>query len=185
MIYLMRHGQDDENYIGGWSDVNITPIGIKEVENTARWLKENLDIKKILSSDITRAKQTSFIVSNYLDVPLKHTMFLREQTKGDLNGMLKEIAIKEYPSYFDNPTPIDVYPNGESLKDLYNRIKELLPYIYDLEDETLIITHRGVINMIYYLLNNIELDMNKNRFDVSTASVHELNKSLNRIRRIK
>ena len=23
MIYLMRHGLDDENYIGGWSEVDL------------------------------------------------------------------------------------------------------------------------------------------------------------------
>ena len=28
MIYLMRHGQDDENYIGGWSDVSLLSEGI-------------------------------------------------------------------------------------------------------------------------------------------------------------
>ena len=31
MIYLMRHGQDDENYIGGWSDVSLIPEGIVQV----------------------------------------------------------------------------------------------------------------------------------------------------------
>ena len=57
--------------------------------------------------------------------------------------------------------------------DLYKRIERLLPWILK-QDKTLIITHRGVINMLYYILKNIELDMNKTQFDVTYASVHEL-----------
>ncbi len=33
-----------------------------------------------------------------------------------------------------------------------------------IEDGTLLVTHRGVINMIYLILNNIELDMDKKQF---------------------
>lgn len=28
MLYLMRHGLDDENYVGGWSDVGLVSKGI-------------------------------------------------------------------------------------------------------------------------------------------------------------
>ena len=38
--------------------------------------------------------------------------------------------------------------------------------------------------MIYYLLNDIELDMNKERFDVTHASIHELDIKSKKIRRI-
>ena len=31
MIYLIRHGLDDEKYIGGWSDVDLTIVGRKQV----------------------------------------------------------------------------------------------------------------------------------------------------------
>ena len=32
MIYLLRHGLDDESKIGGWSDVSLTEDGIKQVK---------------------------------------------------------------------------------------------------------------------------------------------------------
>ena len=54
-----------------------------------------------------------------------------------------------------------------------------------MEDDTLLITHRGVINMIYYILNNKELDLNKKQFGVVTASVHEFDKENNTIKRIR
>lgn len=54
-----------------------------------------------------------------------------------------------------------------------------------MEDETLLVTHRGNINMIYYLLYGIPLDMDKTRFDVDHASIHELDMNLRKIRRVK
>ena len=69
------------------------------------------------------------------------------------------------------------------MKEFYQRIKEYLPKLYDL-DNNLIVTHRGVINMLYFLLNNIDLDMNKERFDVTHGSIHKLNIKEKKIERI-
>ena len=96
MIYLMRHGQDDENYIGGWSDVSLIPEGIVQVNENANWIKENLNIKFILCSDVKRAVQTATIVSDILDMSFIETSELREQSKGLLNGVLRTEADKEY-----------------------------------------------------------------------------------------
>ena len=85
----------------------------------------------------------------------------------------------------DNVLVDTVYPEGESLRDLYIRIKSYLDRIMKLEDNTLLVTHRGVINMIYYILYNKELDMNKKQFKVDHASVHELDKENRLIRRVK
>ena len=81
MIYLMRHGEDNESFIGGWSNGFLTPTGIVHVYNTSIWLKENLKISNILSSDIIRAKQTAQIVKTNLNVPLTYSSNLREQNK--------------------------------------------------------------------------------------------------------
>lgn len=39
MIYLLRHGLDDENYIGGWSDISLTEEGIKQVQYATKFLE--------------------------------------------------------------------------------------------------------------------------------------------------
>ena len=58
MIYLLRHGLDDESFIGGWSDVDLISAGIKQVENTRDYIVDNkLLINNIISSDIKRAKE--------------------------------------------------------------------------------------------------------------------------------
>ena len=185
MIYLMRHGQDDENYIGGWSDVSLLPEGIVQVNESAKWIKDNLGIKLILCSDVKRAVETAQIVSNVLDMSYIQTSELREQSKGKLNGVLRTEADKKYHELLSNVTVDTVYPEGESLRDLYNKMLIYIEKIREMEDDTLLITHRGVINMIYYILYGKGLDMDKKQFGVETASVHEFNVEENVIRRIR
>lgn len=172
MIYLMRHGQDDETKIGGWSDGDLTLCGKKQVNLTGVY-NYDLEVDKIIASDIKRCQTTAQIMQYHLRKPIIYDDRLREQNKGDLNGM---DLLEANEKYFDLLSDVKIttcYPNGESLLDLYKRIERLLPWILK-QDKTLIITHRGVINMLYYILKNIELDMNKTQFDVTYASVHEL-----------
>ena len=185
MIYLMRHGQDNEDYIGGWSELSLIEKGIVEVNESANWIKDNLNIKFIMCSDIKRAVETAEIVSSILDVSYVETSELREQSKGLLNGVLKSVADSKYGHLLSNVEVDTVYPNGESLRDLYNKMEKYVDKIREMEDDTLLITHRGVINMIYYILNNKELDMDKKQFGVVTASVHEFDKENNTIKRIR
>jgi len=182
----MRHGQDDETYVGGWSNVSLLKEGEEEVRLSALWIKDNLDIKRIICSDIYRAIQTAKIVSDIINIPYELNSSLREQNKGLLNGILKSDAYTKYPGYTDDEITIDtVFPEGESLRNLYERMKIYLKEILKLQDDTLLITHRGVINMIYFILNNKELDMDKKQFGVNTASIHELNQKKKIIKKVR
>ena len=185
MIYLMRHGQDDESYIGGWSDVSLIQKGVHEVNLTGEWIKDNLNISSIQCSDVKRALETANIISDILGLPYELNNNLREQNKGDLNGVLRTNLSSSDLVYTSSKSVDMVYPNGESLRDLYNRMKMYLNQIMLMDDNTLLITHRGVINMIYYILYDKELDMNKKQFGVVTASVHELDKDLKLIKNVR
>lgn len=185
MIYLIRHGLDDESYIGGHSNIDLVDVGVKQVNELGIWLcSQHFDIRNIYTSDVKRAVTTANIINNYLNVPVINTKELRELDKGMLTGMKKEIAEVKYPEYMNIDSIYNKYPNGESMFDLYLRIKCLLLDISKY-DRGILVTHRGVINMIYYLLNNDGLDMNKGRYGVEHASVHEFDIEKSRIRRIK
>ena len=41
MIYLMRHGQDNEDYIGGWSELSL----IEEIPNVAEGIEKYYGFK--------------------------------------------------------------------------------------------------------------------------------------------
>lgn len=64
MIYLIRHGLDDEAYVGGYSDVSLLEEGKKEIQNIACFIKNNLSIEKIYTSDIKRAIETVNYLKN-------------------------------------------------------------------------------------------------------------------------
>lgn len=186
MIYLLRHGLDDENHIGGWSDLDLLPEGIEQVQNTLNdMISKGIKIKKVVSSDIKRAVTTANMVKEKYNLPeVIIDEIFREQNKGVMNGMLKSEADKLYPNFSENALIDTVYPDGESLLNLYKRIKENLDYILSLDDDTLIVTHRGVINMIYYILTNTPLDMNKKQFGVTHATLHVLDKKTLSIRKV-
>ena len=64
LIYLMRHGQDDEVYVGGWSKVSLIPEGIEEVKESGIWIRDNLHIEEIICSDVLRAQESAQIVGD-------------------------------------------------------------------------------------------------------------------------
>lgn len=183
MIYLMRHGLDDENYIGGWSDIDLTSEGKKQIiQSTVFIIKNKLPITKIISSDIKRAVTTSEIVNKKLKVPIFYSNKIRELDKGIYTGLLKNTLTEKDISFIKNLTIYDKYPEGESMLELYKRMKLFLSTLK--EDDVLLITHRGVINMFYYILNDIFVDMNKEKFGVEHGSIHEMNIDKKLIRRI-
>ena len=66
-IYLIRHGKDDGNYRGGWSDRPIIDEGIRQVKKLADYLEskqKEYKIEKIISSDLLRARQTTEIIKD-------------------------------------------------------------------------------------------------------------------------
>ncbi len=175
MIYLLRHGLDDERFIGGWSNVSLTTTGIKQIRDTIQFMKTHrIKFRRIYSSDITRAKETARLVSNAYGVPIEWDKRLRELDKGLMTGLRQGQANRHFPEYAKT-VPIDKrYPKGESLLDLYKRQKEVLDWLLSMDD-ALIVTHRGPINMYYFELTGEELITDKTKFGVTHGSLHELN----------
>ena len=82
MLYLLRHALDDEKYVGSWSDVSILKSEEEKVKLQAKYIKDNLKITNIYSSDIKRAQQTAEIVAKELNKKVLLDKNLREQNKG-------------------------------------------------------------------------------------------------------
>ena len=184
MIYILRHGLDDEKFIGGWSEVELVPEGIEQVKKTIAFMKnEQIKFDKIYSSDIKRAKQTALLVAQeFYREPILDSRF-RELDKGDLTGLDKVEAEMLYPDYIHNVAIDTRYPNGESMVDMYKRQKEVLEWLLE-QDNILIVTHRGPINMYYFALNEIPLSNDKKRFGVKHATLHELDPKQKVLRKI-
>lgn len=71
-IYLIRHGQDQDNANGilnGRRDRPLTELGIKQANEIASKIKEaGLKFDIIYSSPLQRAYQTAYIISDFLDI---------------------------------------------------------------------------------------------------------------------
>ena len=178
--YLIRHGKDDERYRGGWSDLGLIEEGEKQASQLAYFLKENQQeypISKIISSDLKRAVQTAKAIQKQLNVPMILSENWREINNGDLAGMLNSVASEKYPGLFFNTLRMDeCYPNGESPINFFNRIKDTF---YELlkkqtNDKVAIVTHSGVINVIYHIVKNIEWSNKNKSFPVKNVSLNVL-----------
>ena len=185
MIYFLRHALDDERYVGSWSNVPILEEEKAKVKERALFIKDTLPIKRIISSDILRARQTAEIVGKELSLPVELDKNLREQNKGTLTGRLKTTLTPTERALIDHQQVTTSFPEGETLIDVYKRIRDYLVKINEYGDDSLVVTHRGVINMLYYILEDIPVDMNKKRFGVDHLSLHEYDVDKRLIRRIK
>ncbi len=181
-IIFVRHGKDDDNYRGGWSSVDLTPEGILQAENLAKYLSENknyYNISHIVTSDLQRALTTSEIISNELNIPVSKDEKLREINNGSLAGMPNNEADILYPElYFSSLDMNEKYPNGESPNEFFERIKIwfnnfLVEHKNDTEN-IMVVTHGGVINIIYHIMNGIEWSNKNKSFKVGNCSLNVL-----------
>ncbi len=166
MNYFFRHGEDDECYVGGWGRTSLTSNGINQVKSV-RNLLLNYDIKRIVSSDLVRARETAILINELLDVDVIYSSLLREINKGILNGIELTLAMEKYREYLNMIDIRKKYPLGESLLDFYERVKSL-----EEEDNTLYITHRGFINMMYMIKNGDDISY-LSKYDIPHASLHK------------
>lgn len=175
-IDLLRHGEDEQDKLGGWSDNHLTPNGIMQVDEISVHLNKDYDI--IISSDIVRTRETAEIIASKLSKEIIFNEKLREINNGDLKNLTKEEFNNMYPGlYFSALSMNQAYPNGESPNDFYVRIKDALLEILNkyTGKKLLIITHGGVITIIQCLLNGWKYS-NLLKITVPHASLVKLNK---------
>ena len=160
ILYLVRHGQDDSSVRGGWSNSPLTGEGVRQAQALAKdiiFLKNQLNIARIISSDLPRALQTAQPTADALNLPIELNPQLREVNNGELAGMKNDLALVRYPGLFWNTLSWeDHYPGGESPKEFMERIelawKQLSFELIQENKNVLLFTHSGVIHVIRHLI---------------------------------
>lgn len=133
---LVRHGESESNIlnaVSGWPEKtkhHLTLRGRVQVEKLAHVLgKQRVDL--IISSDITRTKETREILSEKIEGErVSFDKRLREIDTGDFNGCHDTKYRNYYKSDIEKFTKQP--PNGESLSDLRARVFGLL---HELEEK--------------------------------------------------
>lgn len=135
-LALVRHGESEWNKKGlwtGWTDVPLNEKGREEGKKAGEALKDiKLDIA--YTSKLKRAKETldEILKELNLKIPVIENDALREKNYGDYTGKNKwEIKKQVGSEEFQKIRRSWDYqlPNGESLKDVYNRV---VPYYQEI-----------------------------------------------------
>lgn len=128
-LILVRHGETDLNKQGrylGHSNPSLNEQGLVQAHNIAHHLKGE-DIDFILSSDLSRALETSMIISSMAHIPIKITPSLREIDFGEWEGSTFEEIQINYPQVFaewlKDPFKLRI-PGGETGEELNTRVIE-------------------------------------------------------------
>ncbi|MBT2282951.1 histidine phosphatase family protein [Paenibacillus polymyxa] len=149
-ILLIRHADFHNKHLtGGWTDTNITDIGIQQTEALAKKLSYETSIDVIISSTLKRAEETSRLLSDLLGV----ARILENRVKTINNGVLawktkQEARLMRIEDKLSNPEfKID---GGESLREFNERIVTVFnELISSYRHKTiLIVTHGRVIQAI-------------------------------------
>ncbi|MFA5644248.1 MAG: 2,3-diphosphoglycerate-dependent phosphoglycerate mutase [Patescibacteria group bacterium] len=102
-IVLIRHGQSEWNKKGlftGWTDVDLTPLGVKQAKEAGQILKKNnyyFDL--CYTSFLKRAIKTLDIIleeMNLVWLPVVKDWRLNEKHYGDLQGLNKKEMAKKF-----------------------------------------------------------------------------------------
>jgi 2,3-bisphosphoglycerate-dependent phosphoglycerate mutase len=132
-LVIVRHGQslwNKENRFTGWVDIDLSEQGLEEAKKAGEKLK-GMHFDMAFTSDLIRAQRTLEIILKEIgqeDIPVTEDQALNERMYGDLQGMNKDEARKQFGveqvhiwrRSFDTPPPA-----GESLKDTAARV---IPY---------------------------------------------------------
>jgi len=161
VCYLVRHGKDDETVRGGWSRFGLSDEGKAQVRNLVDHIAANqneLMIARLYSSDLPRAVETAMPISKELNLEVDFKAEFREINNGALAGMPNDIADEKYPGIFWNALGWDeTYPQGESPHIFYERIKAAWQRFSETASRdgknAILVTHGGVINVIYSLID--------------------------------
>lgn len=183
-IYFIRHGLDDEGYRGGWSQRGLVVEGFRQSQKLGRYLKEHqslYNVHRIISSDLQRALDTAGEIAAELQLPVESCSSWRETNNGVIAGLPNEIANERFPGlYFSGLRMDERYPGGESPLEFYTRIKEVFTTLSEEQARsnparnTIVVTHGGVINVVYHLVRGLEWANKPKLFPAAYTSLHKM-----------
>jgi uncharacterized phosphatase len=166
---LFRHGQTDWNInflLQGVTDIPMNATGFEQVKLAAKALnKDDWDI--VLTSPLTRARQTAEIISNELgfDQVLEETLLI-ERSFGEAEGLSHE----QWKTKFAN---LDEIPGGESKTQLLTRSQLLLDSVSEkfAGKRVLAISHGALIRTLIAIASSNQLPRDGERLGNASLNI--------------
>ena len=141
-VHLIRHGETEQNVLKVWQGHTDTPLnktGLRQAKLLASRLKDSN--ATVYSSNLKRASETASFLSKKIE--LRET--LREINVGDFTGMPVGQTFSSNNEIFQSLQNNSYqFPNGETVKEFKQRVKDELEYIFgNIENgsEATVVTH--------------------------------------------
>jgi broad specificity phosphatase PhoE len=152
-LILVRHGESEGNRDRRFSissEIGLTEIGRQQAYEVAQRIKMRFQPELIISSSFLRARQTSAIIADELNLPVEVVEDIHERDLGMLRGesydRLREL-VREAPDFDPEQGWLWRPEGGESYEDVrlrvtaaFDRLRIRFP-----EHEVIVVSHGGVM----------------------------------------
>lgn len=158
-LVFLRHGESLGNAQSRWqgqSEYPLTDKGRAQARALAeRWKNENAHFDLIISSPLTRAKETAQIVADTLQADILLDPIWMERDIGEMEGLTaEEVRQKPRPPYV---TPYDpIGGDGEGDWALFLRAGQALHALLKRPPGSyLVVSHGGLLNQLMHAVTGI------------------------------
>lgn len=156
-LVLLRHGavRAQNGLCYGHLDLELSDTGIRQASAISGLWKDQP--RRIISSDLTRTRQTAELIFPETTTTMHHDTRLRELDMGDWEGRSWDDLHNEQPGVLKQWAEnwVDrAPPGGETGRQLYSRVAECYTeIIQNAEPGTVIVAHAGSLRALACLLN--------------------------------
>ena len=163
LIIFVRHGQAENNtkkiLAGRTPGISLTEKGITQAESAGKFMK-SLNISKIYSSPVERAKSTADIISKHCNAEVVVDERLTELDMGKFTMMPYEEIFAMHGNVFlkfydGNPA---IKENGvETFDEVKKRISEMVDFVIEKHhnENIVLVTHMDPIKAILSIVLNL------------------------------
>lgn len=156
IIYFFRHAQSDEN-INQNKNIHareqyLTEAGRLQANQLAQRIK-SLHLPFLISSTLTRAQETSKIISSIINVDIEYSdLFIEKQKPSSIIGQIRqEPRILEIEQNWSNSlfTPNTKIEDGDSYDSILARVEQAIEFLKSKPDPVLgVVTHQFFLNAL-------------------------------------
>jgi len=140
--------------LGGWTDWDLTEVGIEQAKNIGEKLSQEIQGKSytMYTSDLLRAKHTAEIVAGFLGIEPILSTALREINCGEALGKSKEWARENQLIEWVKTIDDKQFMGAESFRELWDRLLAFHNEIMANSEENIIIVAHGVSLGIFHAI---------------------------------
>lgn len=159
-IFILRHGETEADLLDvheGRADFQLTKKGHLQANKMPKYFTNHYQPDVIISSPMTRTRQTTEHILQYCDTHVEFDERLMEWNNGVLAGMKRVEAMEKFPLPRNGRPLTEAIEEGESELAFRHRVEEaIFEMLENHKDchQILIVSHGGTISHIMNILLN-------------------------------